>query len=77
MMIFKERVHMESWYQNGEIPHNWRISLSENGWTTDEIGFLWLKEHFQTHTVSKTKGTHCLLILDGHGSYVSPEFHPN
>jgi hypothetical protein len=40
MMIFKGRVHMESWYQNGEIPHNWRISLSENGWTTDEIGLL-------------------------------------
>jgi hypothetical protein len=49
------------------------IAVSDNGWTTDELGLEWVK-HFNQHTKSRTKGTYRLLILDGHSSHATPEF---
>jgi hypothetical protein len=37
-IIFKGKVHIEGWYEDNALPHNWRIEVSANGWTTDEIG---------------------------------------
>ena len=53
---------------------DWSIALSDNGWTTDELGLEWIK-HFNKHTKEKTKGSRRLLILDGHGSHDTVEFH--
>ena len=39
----------------------------------NEIGFIWLNL-FHKYTKDRTVGTHWLLVLDGHGSYVNPEF---
>ena len=36
-IIFKEKVHIESWYKDLSLPRDWRIKTSPNGWTTDEI----------------------------------------
>ena len=47
--------------------------MSENGWTTDELGLEWLK-HFNKYTESCTTGVYRLLILDGYGSHGTPEF---
>ena len=55
------------------IPHDWLIGVSENSWTTNEIGLTQLKL-FHEHTKGRTVGTHRLLVLDGHGSYINPEF---
>jgi hypothetical protein len=49
------------------------ITLSENGWTTNTIGFEWI-QHFDKHTKGRTTGTYRLLVLDGHESYISVEF---
>jgi hypothetical protein len=73
MIIFKGKLHQASWYQN-DLPHNWRIETSENGWTNDKLGLVWLKEIFNKHTQSRTIGRYRLLILDGHGSHSGPEF---
>ncbi|KAJ5280958.1 hypothetical protein N7478_006330 [Penicillium angulare] len=35
-IIFKGKVYIESWFDN--LPDNWRFEVSQNGWTTDEIG---------------------------------------
>jgi hypothetical protein len=56
-----------------DIPRNWAIAVSNNGWTTNELGVEWLK-HFIKHTDGKVVGTRRLLILDGHESYYSLEF---
>jgi hypothetical protein len=48
--------------------------VSENGWTNDELGLVWLKEIFNKYTEARTIGQYRLLILDGHGSHVIPEF---
>ena len=37
---------MEAWYENDKIPSDWRIEISPNGWTSNEIGLRWLQNHF-------------------------------
>jgi hypothetical protein len=49
------------------------VSLSSNGWTTNEIRLEWIK-HFNKHTSNRTKGAYRLLVLDGHESHVSVDF---
>jgi hypothetical protein len=73
-IIIEGKVHLETWYRdNPDLPPNWKIAISENGWTNNELGLEWIK-HFDTHTKSRVVGTHRLLILDGHGSHATPEF---
>jgi hypothetical protein len=73
-IIFKGLHHLSAWYEGDDIPSDWTIALSNNGWTTNELGFEWIK-HFDKHTKKKTKGSQRLLILDGHGSHDTVEFH--
>lgn len=70
-VILAGKVHQSNWYRG--LPADWVITVSDNGWTTDQLGLEWIK-HFNTHTESRTKGTHRLLILDGHSSHATPEF---
>jgi hypothetical protein len=69
--ILKAKHHDEAWYHNN--PKDWRIGVSKNGWTTNELGLAWLK-HFIQHTEARTVGSHRLLIIDGHESHKSLEF---
>lgn len=73
-IIFKGKTHIQAWYEDSALPCNWRIEKSPNGWTTDEIGISWLQNHFIPHTNARTKGKHRLLVLDGHGSHLTPQF---
>ncbi len=73
-IILEGKVHLEAWYRdNSHLPGDWAIAVSDNGWTTDEIGLKWI-QHFDKHTKARTIGTYRLLILDGHGSHSTPEF---
>src|SRR2546423_14231217 len=75
-IIFKGQCHLDAWYLNAAdagIPRNWVIGMSENGWTTNELGFEWI-QHFEKHTKDRTSGAWRLLILDGHDSHMSAEF---
>ena len=69
----KARQHLSSWYESGDLPHDWVIAVSENGWTTNKLGLEWLK-HFDEHTKKRVVGSHRLLIIDGHESHNSLEF---
>ena len=71
-VIFKGKVFIESWFDG--LPEDWRFEVSPNGWTSDEIGLRWLEKLFIPTTSSRTKGGYRLLILDGHGSYLTPRF---
>jgi hypothetical protein len=57
-----------------DLPSNWRINISDNGWTTDQIGLEWLKTHFISNINSRTRGKYRMLILDGYGSHLTAEF---
>jgi hypothetical protein len=72
-LIFAGQYHLSAWYEEEDIPRDWAIAVSDNGWTTNEIGVKWLK-HFIKHTEGKVVGARRLLILDGHKSHHSLEF---
>jgi hypothetical protein len=65
--------HLLSWYQNSGFPPDWVIGVTDNGWTTNEMGMDWIR-HFEKHTKARTIGGYRLLILDGHESHHSVEF---
>jgi hypothetical protein len=73
-IIFKRKVYIQGWYEDPNIPHDWRFEISKNGWMNDEIGLRWLQKLFILATASRTVGKYQLLILDGHGSHLTPEF---
>jgi hypothetical protein len=73
MIILKGKTHISSWYLDS-LPREWTIAVSDNGWTTDELGLKWLTDVFHQYTKDRTKSIYRLLILDGHGSHVTPEF---
>jgi hypothetical protein len=73
-IIFKGKHHLSAWYKEEDLPQNWVIGVSKNGWTTNKLGIEWL-EHFDKHTKRRVVGSHRLLVLDGHESHSSIEFH--
>ncbi|KAI1675982.1 Transposase [Pyrenophora tritici-repentis] len=70
-VILSGKVHQSNWYRN--LLLDWTVGVSDNGWTTDELGVEWVK-HFDQHTAARTAGVYRLLILDGHSSHATPEF---
>jgi hypothetical protein len=72
-IILAGQYHLSNWYTECDLPADWVLATTENGWTTNERGLEWIK-HFDNHTTSRTKGPYRLLILDGHESHHSTEF---
>jgi len=72
-IILAAQYHLANWYTECNLPADWRIATTKNGWTTNAVGLDWIK-HFDRHTASRTKGVYRLLILDGHESHHSTEF---
>jgi hypothetical protein len=72
-IIFKAtKYSQEGWFES--LPSEWRINISDNGWTTDKIGIDWLINHFIPYTNNRVMGRYRMLILDGHGSHLTAEF---
>ena len=71
-IIFPGKVLITSWFHN--LPCDWIIEVSPNGWTSNKLGIAWLR-HFNTHTKDRKLGAYRLLIVDGHESHSSHEFH--
>jgi hypothetical protein len=72
MVIFKGKMLIGGWADG--LPDDWQFQVSQNGWTSDEIGLCWLKKVFIPSTSSRIKGKYRLLVLDGHGSHLTPKF---
>ncbi|KAJ8107244.1 hypothetical protein OPT61_g9000 [Boeremia exigua] len=56
-IIFKARYYLTGWYKEEDLSQDWVIGVSSNSWTTNELGFKWLK-HFDRHTKERTVGTY-------------------
>jgi hypothetical protein len=72
-VVVKGKYILLSWYNEFKLLKGWRLSVSDNGWTTNQIGLEWIK-HFEQHTQQQKVGVYRLLILDGHESHHSTEF---
>src|ERR1700743_3864099 len=64
-IILAGKNHLSSWYENSPLPKDWVISVTENGWTTNERGLEWI-QHFEKHTRPRSTAGYRLLVLDGH-----------
>jgi hypothetical protein len=47
--------HLANWSTESDLPHDWVIKPTNNGWTNNETGLEWLK-HFDEHTAARAKG---------------------
>jgi hypothetical protein len=71
-LVLKGKEFNHAWFYQG-LPSTWTFTVSQNGWTTDQIGLQWI-HHFEKHIRQKTVRSKRLLILDNHGSHTTPEF---
>src|SRR5438045_1193190 len=72
-LVVQGLYHLSSWYTETDLPHDWVIKPTSNGWTNNETGLDWIK-HFDKHTTIRTKGRYRMLVLDGHESHESAAF---
>jgi hypothetical protein len=75
MIIFAGKVYISTWYDKTKLPPNWTVGLSETGWINNVLRLIWLREVFDKYTRKQIISRHRLLILDGHGSHFTAEFH--
>ena len=73
-IILKGKEHQAAWYEEDNLPLDWKLTNSPNGWTTDAIGLKWLKQIFDPFSKLHSTGAKRLLILDGHSSHQTAEF---
>ena len=72
-IIVAGKYHLSAWYEDSNLPKDWVIATSSNGWTTNERGLEWI-QHFNRHAKDRSIGTYRLLILDRHESHHSTDF---
>jgi hypothetical protein len=70
LVIVAEKYGKEEWF-NEEYPL--AVVMSEKGWTSNEIGLIWLKQHFEPKTRPSNREDR-ILIVDGHDSHCSIDF---
>lgn len=74
LIIFQGAFIKYHWFpENIEEYKDWHVAVSENGWTSDEIGLQWLKNIFIPLTKPAEPQLR-LLILDPHESYTTIDF---
>lgn len=54
--------------------HQFFFTSSPSGWTNDKLGLAWLEQVFDRRTKEKARRDWRLLLVDGHGSHVTPAF---
>lgn len=74
LVIFKGQALRTTWFDQDSPAY--RYTISNNGWTSNEIGLAWLDLIFipQTATEDTARGAYRLLLMDGHKSHVTYEF---
>ena len=74
LIIFQGAFIKYHWFpENIEEYKDWHVAVSENGWTSDEIGLQWLKNIFIPLTKPAEPQLRSL-ILDPHESYTTIDF---
>ncbi|GEQ67961.1 hypothetical protein JCM33374_g1627 [Metschnikowia sp. JCM 33374] len=71
-IVIADKRLKKAWYKGK--PTDWRLQVSDNGRTSQEIALFWLKEVFLPSTNGRTKGKHRLLLLDEQNDHLTPDF---
>lgn len=71
--LVKGEFHMENWYRTTNLPNDYWITPTPNGWTDDITAFQWLQS-FEEITKNRCTKTGFRLLMDNHGSHLTFEF---
>ena len=72
IVIIQGQHHMESWFRD-RLHQNELVLLSDSGFTNDQLAIRFL-EHFILYSDASPSQPTKLLLMDNHGSHVTPEF---
>jgi hypothetical protein len=56
-IIFQGYYYLSAWYKEDNLPYDWVIAVSKNGWTINKLSLEWLK-HFNEHTKRRVIGAY-------------------
>lgn len=78
-IIFKGKSLQWQWFEEkfAKLVSNWQFTVSDNGWTSNEIAVYWLEEVFlpQLNRLGNNDESRAaLLILDGHKSHTTVSY---
>ena len=75
--IFKGKVSQVKWHKKmkdlGLDCSGYHICTSVNGWTDNELGLEYLKEHSDPQSAQHQEGEYRILIVDGHDSHLTTD----
>ncbi|CEL11935.1 hypothetical protein ASPCAL15029 [Aspergillus calidoustus] len=64
----------DSWLQDFKNEtHHCFFASSKTGWTNNDLGFAWIRDVFDRETKEKARRRWRLLIMDSHGSHLTPQ----
>ncbi|KAJ9473804.1 hypothetical protein VN97_g13276, partial [Penicillium thymicola] len=72
--LVRGKFHMENWYKDTNLPTDYTLVTTPNGYTTDQTAIQWLKAFDLATKDRTTRGSKRLLLMDNHGSHRTPEF---
>lgn len=65
-IVWGGKMHRESYYNKNDN-RDASFAVSDSGHMEDELGLLYISQHFEPHTRT---GRPCILIVDGHCSHI-------
>ena len=72
-IILSGKIHQEWWYTCTSLEEDALVSVSNSGFSNDQLSLEWIK-HFEVHSAKSQTGAHQLLLLDGYRSHCTYEF---
>jgi hypothetical protein len=65
---------LDTWVDDVDRNAGAHFSSTPNGWSSNEMGMVWLKHVFKRYTKPTRATTKRMLIVDGHSSHVNIDF---
>jgi hypothetical protein len=72
--LVKGQFYIESWFIDTDLPDNYTICPTPNGWTDEIISFAWLQVFDEFTSLRIQKGKYRLLLMDNHSSHLTYNF---
>ena len=69
-IIFKAKQLQKAW---NDVLEEGEITVSDNGWTDNTIGLVWLQKCFHPETEITRRGEYRMLLVDGHASHITTQ----
>jgi hypothetical protein len=72
--LVKGQFHMESWFIGTNLPGDYTIWPTPNGWTDEIVSFAWVQVFDEFTSFRVKKGEYRVLLMDNHSSHLTHDF---